>query len=429
MAEGAFRAALTGYRWVGLLARPLVPLALARRVRQGKEEAARTGERYGEASLPRPAGPLVWVHAASVGETNAVMPLIHRLATGGLSVLFTSTTVTSAAVAARRLPDGAIHQFGPIDIAPYLDRFLAHWQPDLALLVESELWPGTIASLDRTGVPVVIVNGRLSPRTFAGWRRVSAVARGLFSRLSLVLAQSEEDGGRFRALGAANVRISGNLKFDSPVLPADPEEIDRLRSAIAQRPVWVAASTHEGEEAVVAEAHRRLRARYPDLLTIIAPRHPQRGNAVRELLAAKRLSIAQRSRGEPLLREVEVYLADTLGELGLFYRVAPVAFLGGSLIPHGGQNPIEAVRLDAVVLHGPDIHNFAEIYGALDAAAGTRAVTDAASLADGVDAFLTQPRRRAEFTAAANRALAPLAGALDATLLALRPYLPGLQAA
>jgi len=429
VADGAFRAALTGYRWAGLLVRPLVPLALARRARDGKEDAGRTSERYGEASVPRPAGPLVWIHAASVGETNAVMPLIHRLAADGFAILFTSTTITSAAVAARRLPAGAIHQFGPIDIAPYLQRFLAHWRPDLAVLVESELWPATITSLAEASVPVVIVNGRLSPRSFAGWRRVSAVARGLFSRLSLVLAQTEEDGDRFRALGARNVRVSGNLKFDSPVLPAEPGEIERLRSTVAQRPVWIAASTHEGEEAIVADAHRRLRARYPDLLTIIAPRHPQRGNAVREMLAGKRLSIAQRSRGEPLLREVEVYLADTLGELGLFYRVAPVAFLGGSLVPHGGQNPIEPVRLDAVVLHGPEIHNFAEIYSVLDAVSGLRAVTDAASLAAGADLFLTQPRRRADFSAAASRALAPLAGALDATLLALRPYLAGLNAA
>jgi len=419
-------AALVAYRAAGALVRPLVPVALAARARRGKEDPARRSERYGRASLARPAGPLVWVHAASVGETNAVMPLLDRLAQSGFRILFTSTTVTSSRVAAARLPQGAIHQFGPVDVVAYVDRFLDHWHPDLAILVESELWPGSISRLHHRGIATIVVNARLSARTFGGWSRVSAVARGLFARIALVLAQSEEDAERFRRLGAGNVRVTGNLKSDAPPLVADPAELGRMRDAIGQRPVWVAASTHEGEEAIVAEVHRRLRDRFPDLLTVIVPRHPERGSAVRETLAARRLSVAQRSRGEPLLREVDVYLADTLGELGLFYRLAPLAFLGGSLVPHGGQNPLEAVQLDAVVLHGPHVQNFSEVYGTLDAVRASVRVTDAESLASAVGALLARPRSIADRAAAAASAVMPLAGALDATMLALRPYLQGI---
>ena len=425
MAEPAATFLLAGYRLGGFLARPLVPLALARRVARGKENAGRLGERYGFASLPRPAGRLVWVHAASVGETNAVLPLIGRLTAMGFKVLFTSTTLTSSRVAAARLPEGAVHQFGPVDITRYVDRFLDHWQPELAVFVESELWPIIIRRLHRRAVPLAIVNARLSERSFRGWRRFAGTAGALFSRIALCLAQSEEDGARFRTLGAANVQVTGNLKFDTPILSADAGEVERLRSLIGQRPLWIAASTHEGEEEIVADAHRLLRDRHPGLLTIVVPRHPERGAAVRAMLAGRRLAVVQRARGEPLVREVDVYVADTLGELGLFYRLAPIAFLGGSLVPHGGQNPIEPARLEAAVLHGPHVGNFAEVYARLDAATGApgEAVVDAPSLAAAVGRLIANPRLRADRAAAALAALAPLSGALDATMNALHPFL------
>jgi 3-deoxy-D-manno-octulosonic-acid transferase len=423
MAEIAARITLAGYRAAGLALRPLVPLVLAARARRGKEDPARAGERYGIAAHPRPAGRVIWVHAASVGETNAVIPLVARLTAAGFAVVFTSTTITSAEIAAQRLPKGAVHQFGVLDVASYVDRFLAHWRPDLAILVESEIWPTVITRLAGAHVPLVVVNGRLSERSFRGWRRFSLVARALFSRIALALAQSDEDGARFAALGARQVSVTGNLKFDTPPLDADAGEVERLRSAIGQRPVWIAASTHAGEEEIVAEAHRHLRERHPDLLTIVAPRHPERGGAVRDMLAARRLTVAQRSRGEPLLREIDVYLADTLGELGLFYRVAPIAFLGGSLVPHGGQNPIEPTRLDAAVLHGPHVHNFAAVYGELDAAVPVAPIADAAGLAAAVGQLVGNPRLRADRASAAAAALAPLSGALEATMKALHPYL------
>lgn len=423
MSGAGGRALLAGYRLGGLALRPLVPLLLAERVRRGKENRARTGERYGVASLPRPAGRLIWVHAASVGETNAVLPLVDRLTEAGFKVLFTSTTLTSAEIAARRLPPGAVHQFGPIDIDSYVRRFLAHWRPELAIFAESELWPNVMRRLADAAIPLVVVNARLSERSFGGWKRYGATARAVFSGITLCLAQSEDDARRFAALGAPDVRQLGNLKFDVPALTADRDELAALKATLGGRPVWVAASTHEGEEEIVAAAHRVLKARFADLLTVIVPRHPNRGGAVRQLLVAAGLGVAQRSRGEPLDRATEVYLADTLNELGLFFRLAPIAFLGGSLTPQGGHNPIEPLRLGVAVVHGPHVHNFADLFHLLDAAAPLPPVTDAASLAAVIGDLIAAPARATAVAGQAAAALAPLSGALDATLTALAPLL------
>ncbi len=425
MTEIGTAAMAAGYRFAGVLLRPVVPFILSRRVARGKEDPQRLSERYGRASLPRPPGRLVWVHAASVGETNAVLPLIDRLTRIGLAVVFTTTTVTSAAIAAKKLPGGAVHQFAPLDLAPFVGSFLAHWRPNLAIFVESEMWPTMVRRLAEAGVPLVVVNARLSERSFRGWKRFAGFAAAVFPRIALCLAQSEADAARFAGLGAANVRTVGNLKFDVPALTADSGAVSRLAIAINGRPVWVAASTHEGEEEVIAEAHRLICQRHPEALTIVVPRHPERGDAVRATLAGKGLTVAQRSRGNPLLHEIDIYLADTLGELGLFYRLAPIAFLGGSLIPHGGQNPIEPTRLDAAVLHGPHVHNFAAIYAALDAAVPGAPISDAASLAEAVAALMDDPAAVAARAAAGKAGLARFSGALDATLTAVAPFLAG----
>ncbi len=423
MADIAGATIAAGYRLAGLLVRPAIPFILSKRVARGKEDPQRTGERYGRASLPRPPGRLVWVHAASVGETNAVLPLIARMTAVGLAVLFTSTTVTSAGIAAARLPKGAVHQFAPFDLAPFVSRFLAHWRPDLAIFVESEIWPTMLAALAERNTPLVLVNGRLSERSFRGWKRFAGFAGTVFPRIALCLAQSAGDADRFAKLGARDVRVSGNLKFDVPPLDADPVALARLRDAIAGRPVWVAASTHEGEEDIVAAAHRRLRERFPELLTIIVPRHPERGEAVTGSIAGKGMNVAQRSRGQLVARDTDIYVADTLGELGLFYRAAPVAFLGGSLVPHGGQNPIEAVRLDAAVLHGPHVHNFADIYAELDRAVPMAPIIDAQRLTEAVGTLLADPLAAAERAAKAGAAIAHLTGALDASMTAIKPFL------
>jgi 3-deoxy-D-manno-octulosonic-acid transferase len=413
---------MTAYRLAGIGAAPFLPLLLSRRARQGKEESSRLMERRGIASRPRPDGLLVWVHAASVGETNAVLPLIGRLTEMGTAVLLTTVTITSAQIAAARLPAGAIHQFSTLDVQPWIRRFLGHWRPDLALFVESELWPVTIGALAEQGVPQVIVNGRMSERSFVRWQRYAAVARQVLSKLTLCLAQSPVDAERYRSLGAKRVEVNGNLKFDAPLPTPDPGAVAALKQVVGERPVWLAASTHEGEEAIVARVHRELASAHPGLLTVIVPRHPERGPAIAEMLRESGLQVALRSRNEAVAAGAGIYLADTLGELALFYRVVPVAVIGGSLVPHGGQNPIEPVRFEAAVLHGPHVHNFADIYAALDAS-GSETVADADQLAAAVHRLLADPARARNRVRSATAALQPFSGALDATLAALKPFL------
>jgi 3-deoxy-D-manno-octulosonic-acid transferase len=426
---GSARLAFGLYRVAGIAIRPVAPLLLGWRVRKGKEDPARLGERYGRTTVERPAGRLIWLHAASVGETIAVLPLIRKLRAEKLGVLLTTVTVTSAKIADDRLPPGAIHQYAPIDCRPWTEAFLDHWRPDLAIFVESEMWPQAIMSLAARSIPLVIANARMSDRSFNGWKRYRSVVEAMLSRVSLCLAQSARDGERFSALGAPRVVVTGNLKFDSPPLQASPEAVATLRAALGGRPVWMAASTHPGEDEIVADAHRLLAATHPGLLTVIVPRHPERGPDIAAALAGRGLKVARRKADEPLTPDVAIYVADTLGELGLFYRVVPLAFMGGSLVPHGGQNPIEPIGLGAAVLHGPHIHNFADVYAALDAAVpAAQPVADAAGLAAAASHLLTDEEHRARSVAEAQAVLRPFTGAMAATWTALGPYLGGTAA-
>jgi 3-deoxy-D-manno-octulosonic-acid transferase len=416
------------WRVVGRLARPLLWGLLAFRTARGKEDRSRRGERFGRPSRPRPPGPLVWVHAASVGEFSAVLPLVEAIVGHGISVLVTTGTVTSARIAAERLPAGALHQFVPLDIAPYVSTFLDTWRPAAALFVESEVWPVALDEAARRGIPRIVVNARLSARSFRRWRKLPATARAMFGSVDLVLAQSEGDGERFAGLGAARVEVTGNLKFDGPPPPADPAELAALQAMVGARPRWVAASTHRGEDEVVAAAHRLIAASRPDVLTVLVPRHPERGGRIAEMVTAAGLGVALRSRGEPIRPETSVYVADTIGELGLFYRLAPAAFVGGSLVARGGQNPIEPARLGAAVLAGPNVANFAAIYADLASAAALVTVTDADGLASAVGALLDDP---AAAMAAATTAAAVAdrhAGALERTRARLEPLLDAIAA-
>lgn len=411
------------YRGLSGAAGVLAPAWLSYRVSKGKEDPARLAERRGHASAGRPRGPLVWVHGASVGEVNAVLPLIDRLGAAGFDILLTSGTVTSSRVAARHAPPGVIHQFAPLDAPGFVRRFLDHWSPDLVLLAESELWPNLISELGERGTPLVLVNGRLSPRSSARWQRLPRSARALLSCVDLCLAQSEEDARRFAALGLSRVEVAGNLKFDVPAPAADPGALAEMTRATEGRPLLLAASTHPGEDELVIAAHRVLAADLPGLLTIIVPRHPERGPAIQALAEAASLGAARRGLGQLPEAADAIYVADTLGELGLFYRLAPVVFVGGSLVRHGGQNPIEPAKLGCAILHGPHVWNFAAVYQRLDAGHGALPVADAAALAAGARALLADPVERGHVTAAARATVDDLGGALERTLAALSPYL------
>ena len=414
---------LRAYRLFSRLARPAAPLALAERARRGKEPRERIGERRGTAAMPRPPGPVVWIHGASVGELTSVLPLIERISARDVTVLVTSGTVTSGDLAAQRLPPGVIHQFAPLDIPAYVRRFFDHWQPDLALFVESDLWPNRIIEASMRRVPMILINGRLSENSYRRWRRLPAAITDLLHRFDLCLARTLADAERLSALGAPRLITAGNLKLDVPAPPCDERELARLKRTIGERPLVAAASTHEGEETAMIEAHRRLAPNFPGLLTVIAPRHPDRGPAIAEEVTAAGLTARLRSRGEKPDKACDIYIADTLGELGLIYRLAPVVFIGGSLIRHGGQNPIEAAKLGTAIVHGPHVWNFAEVYGALDEARGAEIVADENRLTGVLGMLLAHPEARERAATNAYNTMRGLGGALERTLSSLEPYL------
>ncbi len=414
------------YRTVSRIFHPLAGTFLRRRSHRGKEVPERLNERMGIASIARPDRKLLWFHAASVGETNVVLPLINQLhrERPDLGILLTTVTVTSARIAASRLPPKAIHQFVPLDTPAFVERFLNHWRPDMALFIESEIWPNLIMDADRRRVPLVLLNARISDRSFRRWLKLKGLSRPIFSRFAVVLAQSDALAKRLVKLGAPKVISAGNLKFNSPPPPIDHGELSRLKAMIGDRPVFLAASTHPGEDEIIAATHKALATRTPGLLTIIVPRHPERGADIAAMLAGDDLPMAQRSAGAAITPETGIYLADTLGELGLFYSLARFAFIGGSLVPHGGQNPIEAVKLGAGVITGPHWHNFPEVYQALAEAGGCRFVTSQEDLIQTARALFEDPASLELMKQRAEATVAELSGALGRTLAALEPLLP-----
>lgn len=418
---------LTVYRGLTDLSAPLVHVLLRRRLARGKEDPDRIGERMGRAGQPRPPGPLVWVHGASVGESLSLLPLVDRMLRDrpGLSVLCTTGTVTSARLMADRLPAGALHQFVPIDRSPWVRRFLDHWRPDLLLLAESEVWPNLIVETHARGIALVLLNGRVSDRSFRAWRRYAGgLMRDLLGRFHLSLAQSETDAARLAALGADPVRCVGNLKFAAEPAPFDPTALTRLRPMVARRPVWLALSTHPGDEALAARVHRRLMARLPDLLTLVMPRHAARGDQARAAMEAEGIAVAQRSRGADPDDTCSVYLADTMGEVGLFSRLAPVVLMGKSLLGDGGgQNPLEPARLGAAVLFGPRMDNFRDISRRMLAAGAARTIADESDLAETLAALLTDPAARDAVGRAGVAFASGEAHVLDRVLSELAPWL------
>jgi 3-deoxy-D-manno-octulosonic-acid transferase len=263
----------------------------------------------------------------------------------------------------------------------------------------------------------------MSHRSFPRWRRVAATISALLGRFDVCLAQSQVDAERFAALGSHNVVITGNLKLDVPAPPADSARLERLMAVTRGRPIIVAASTHPGEEEILIETHKTLAGFFPSLLTVIVPRHPDRGEAIARTIAASGLHASLRSHEELPTATTDIYVADTMGELGLFYRLAPIVFMGGSLVPHGGQNPIEAVKLGASIVHGPHVFNFTDVYEALDRAGGARQADTQEALIKQLGQLLADPKARELSLAASERVVEQLGGALERTLNALEPYL------
>lgn len=413
------------YRMATHLSGPLIARHLRRRVRLGKEDPARLAERFGQSSIDRPAGPLVWFHAASVGEALAALPLIEALlnARPALRILVTTGTVTSAKLMAARLPARAVHQFVPVDRGAAWRSFLTFWRPDFACLIESEIWPNLVVQAEALSIPLVVINGRMSPRSSRHWQRAKRTAARLFASFELCLARNDEDALRFRQLGARDVRSLGDLKHAAPLLPVNDGALATWQALLEGRTVWVAASTHPGEEAMIMEVHKALAADFPEMLTIIVPRHPERGDGLADAISAAGLKVAQRSKQKLPDADTDIYLGDSLGELGLFYRLAPIAFIGGSLVPHGGQNPLEAARLGCALLFGPHTGNFDEITKRLDQQGAAKRVSDSDELSAVLHHLLNARQALTDMAASARQASAREDAVIDRILSALSPLL------
>ncbi|PWR19689.1 3-deoxy-D-manno-octulosonic acid transferase [Zavarzinia compransoris] len=415
------------YRLLTWAATPLVRPLLERRRRRGKEDAARLGERLGFAGRPRPPGPLVWLHGASVGEAQSVLGLIRALlaARPGLSVLLTTGTVTSAAMMATRLPQGAFHQFVPVDHPLAVRRFLDHWRPDAAVWIESELWPNLVLDTAKRGIPMALVNGRMSAASFEGWRKRPRLIRAMLRGFRFVAAQSAGDGGHFADLGAGDIRLLGNLKLDAPALPADPAVTAQLAAQLGERPRFLAVSTHKGEEGRLAAIHKRIADHIPDLITLIVPRHPERGEEVAAEIRAAGLAVARRQAGEGVGAGTMVYVADTLGELGVFCRLSPLVVMGGSLVPHGGQNPLEPARLGCAVVTGPHMGNFTEVMAGLRQAHAVTETGDDTALTATLLRLLAAPDEVARLGEAARTVATAGEGVVTRVAGAVLALLPG----
>ena len=356
-----------------------------------------------------------------------MLPLVERLIARGLGVLMTTGTVTSARLLAERLPEGALHQYVPVDRIAYVRGFLNHWRPDLALWAESEYWPNLLAETRHRGIPQVLIQGRMSPKSFAAWKKVPGFIHKMLSGFALCLAQTESDAGRIRSLGGRDVRCLGNLKYAVAPLPCDGAHLERLETEIAGRPLWLAASTHPGEEVLAGRVHAALGL--PDLLTVIVPRHHTRGPEVAAELRALGLGVALRSGGEAITAGTQIYVADTMGELGLFYRLGGPVFVGKSLCVGGGQNPFEPALLGAAVLFGPLMDNFPDMAPSMLAAQAALRVKDEGELAMTIRALLADPHALQAAGEAARAWAEGEAGVLDQVEDALAPFLTPLEAA
>ena len=427
MSEKWARLALKTYRLAGTVMHPFSGMFLRYRARAGKEDLVRRGERVGYASMPRPEGPLVWFHAASVGESMAILPLLQKLESLGISIVFTTGTVTSAEIVRERLSPGIIHQYVPMDIRPMVRRFLDHWQPDIAIFAESEIWPNTILELGAMRIPLILVNARLSDRSFKRWRKYNKLAEALFENMAHVVAQSDIDGRRFEELGAKRVTVSGNLKVDTGMPPYDGADLAQLKQQIGDRPVWIAVSTHRGEEELVANIHKKLLQYHPNLLTLIVPRHPARGDDITLMLEKMQLNVVRRSLGHAVLDDTDIFLGDTIGEIGLYLSTGEVAFVGNSLATVGGHNPLEPAVMGTAILSGPQVQNFRSSYEALINSGGARLVRDADMLFKHVAHLLANKVDRQKMIAAAEKTVKDMSGALEKTFNALDYYITPLR--
>jgi 3-deoxy-D-manno-octulosonic-acid transferase len=396
-----------------------------KRIRIGKEDDLRVQEKLGIASIPRPKGKMIWIHAASVGETLSILKLVKVLQEKypHVHLLLTSGTLTSATIVQHKFPKGVIHQYAPIDFEMSVKRFLNYWLPDLAIWVESELWPNTLGELYRRNIPVISLNVRFSPRSLRRWLVMKAYFIRLLSYFTEILVQSKALEEKLRALGIKKVYYPGNLKFTADPLAHDEAEYNNLKSQLESKLIWLAASTHPGEEEIAFKVHKKLKCSFPQLLTIIVPRHPDRGQDIFHLAQLEHIQVQHFETKMVLKPDSEVILINRIGVLGLFYRLCDIVFVGGSLVPAGGHNIIEPAQAGCAILHGPMMHNFNEILVHFDQFKSTLQVKDEDELLLRLKMLLENHDLKKQYIDAAMRAVGEQKTVLNNTLKHLEPYL------
>ncbi|WP_455480972.1 lipid IV(A) 3-deoxy-D-manno-octulosonic acid transferase [Bartonella sp. B12(2025)] len=422
MVELKERTALLIYRMIGFCLHPVVPFYLFLRSVRGKEERGRQKERLGKSHKVRPPSPLIWLHAASVGETLAIVPLINYILSLKINILLTTGTVTSSSLVKKHFGNRLIHQYAPLDLDLAVRRFIGHWKPDLVLVCESEIWPLRIKELAKMRIPQILVNAHMSERSFKAWQKRRALAKHIFKHIDMAIGQNEKDVAYYHALGVKSVAFSGNLKADV-FLIEDQALFARYRNAIGNRPVWAAVSTHEGEEQIAFEVHKILKNYLPDLLTIIVPRHPERSESLIKRYDNKSLHFIRRSSNAIPDMNTDILWGDTIGEMGLFLRLSKVTFIGKSLCGNGGHNPLELALLGSAILTGPHVSNFQEMFEQFLTHDAAYIVQDTKQLAIQVYKLLTNETLRKEMVDKAYEVATSMAGALERTLKVLDPFL------
>lgn len=383
----------TGYYTLSWLGAPLVSGYLSWRGKKGKEDTTRLGERKGITSIPRPNKSLIWIHAVSVGESIVSLTLAQAILKKypNIHILLTSTTTSSAKIIAARLPKNTTHQFCPVDTPQAVKGFLGHWKPDLAIWVESEFWPNLMHATQERGIPTILLNGRISSKSFTNWKKFKGMISALLSRLELCAVQSEEQATFFQALGANNITVMNNAKLLATPLVIDTKKYTALKKATNNRPLWLAASSHPGEEELILVAHKILKREHPDLLTILVPRHIERAATLQELTRNQNLTAALQTETMNL-EGVDVYISNTLGELATWYALSPVALMGATFVPKGGHNPIEAAQLGTFVLHGPHTFNNPQLYDILSSLGFSEKIQDGGDIATSVRPWLLKSK-------------------------------------
>ncbi|MDR1694491.1 MAG: 3-deoxy-D-manno-octulosonic acid transferase [Lactobacillaceae bacterium] len=418
-------------RIYNFMIRILYPIVISRYIKKrkqnGKEDIERFNERIGRPKLKRPEGKLFWFHGASVGESISMLPLIHRILETykDSHVMVTTGTITSAEIMRKRLPERAFHQYITLDNPVFTTRFIKHWQPDVVLWFESDFWPAMLSSIKRKNIPLVLVNGRISNKSFKRWQQFDFVSKEILSCFTFCLGQSEEDAYRLRVLGAKDTTCLGNIKYAALPLPVDEDKKKEIVEQIDGRPFWLVSSTHNDEEFKIARFLKRLQEIKPGLLTMIAPRHPHRGEEIKEKLVKDfGLNVSLRSKNEKITKETDVYVADTIGELGIWYSIADLVFIGGSLIPHGGQNFMEPARDRAAVVVGPHMFNFNDAMSRAKKADAVIQVNDVIDLEDEIIKLLSNDELREAKASLAHNWAVSEAKVLDGIMNKIKSYLP-----